>query len=413
MDPKTAWPRARYLARKRAPYLSRLTTGIPAYATEAVPTLAVITLPNGAPLIAYNPAFLASLHEEVAATAVLHEVAHVYLNHAGRRGDRDPTIANLAADAALHEQFQAASWPLGEGWVTAAGLGLPRGGTFEQYYDALRKQGTPQPQPGKGPGGGTACGTGATGAPAPGEEAIAAAAAAEGYGQGADARTVERARVEVARAIKAHAAKHQGSIPGGWATVADEILAGLDGPAIPWARKLRRVVQRRVRISVGTGRQRYTKPSRRQGGLGYGPGRPVLPGHVRPIPEVTVIVDTSGSMGREEYRAILGELDGILAATGGRVTLYAVDAAVQSHGRVRSVRDALGHFKGGGGTSFDPAFIEIAKSRSMPDLVVYFTDGYGSVSVAAPAFPVVWVTTGKTDFPWGDVIQANQATSTP
>lgn len=413
-DHSTALPLARYKAARRAPYLSPLLHAIPAFATERIPTLCVSTLPTGAMLMLYNPAFLASLTPDVAATAVLHEVAHVYLHHAARIGGRDPQLHNIAADMAVHEQFQAASWPLGEGWVTAAGFNLPRNLSSDQYYDLLMSQAqSAKAKAGKGPGQGTACGSGATGSAAEGEAEAVADAVGQGYGEGQDTKTVSRARVQAARAVKEEAAKSRGSVPGDWATVADDILAALAEPEVPWDRMLRRHIQHAVRVAVGTGTQRYTVPSRRQAGLGYGPGSPVLPGHRRPVPDVTVVVDTSGSMGAADYRKVLAEMDAILQSTGGRVTLYAVDADVQSHGVIRSLRDSLKHFKGGGGTSFDPPFHAIARAGGRTDVLVYFTDGYGSVSVPKPAYPVVWVTTGAKEFPWGAVVPVGAAKQTP
>ena len=106
-------------------------------------------------------------------------------------------------------------------------------------------------------------------------------------------------------------------------------------------------------------------------------------------------------------------MDAILQSTGGRVTLYAVDADVQSHGVIRSLRDSLRHFKGGGGTSFDPPFHAIARAGGRTDVLVYFTDRYGSVSVPKPSYPVVWVTTGAKEFPWGAVVPVGAAKQTP
>ena len=50
---------------------------------------------------------------------------------------------------------------------------------------------------------------------------------------------------------------------------------------------------------------------------------------------------------------------------------------------------------GGGGTGFDPIFDYIKKNNEDVGGLVYFTDGYGSVSDKSPNFPVLWITTGK------------------
>ena len=50
---------------------------------------------------------------------------------------------------------------------------------------------------------------------------------------------------------------------------------------------------------------------------------------------------------------------------------------------------------GGGGTGFDPIFNYIKKNNEDVGGLVYFTDGFGSVSDRSPNFPVLWITTGK------------------
>ena len=47
---------------------------------------------------------------------------------------------------------------------------------------------------------------------------------------------------------------------------------------------------------------------------------------------------------------------------------------------------------GGGGTAFDPGLV--AADAHAPDGIVYFTDGYGSVSVK-PRAPVLWLLTPR------------------
>tara|TARA_A100001515_G_scaffold120041_1_gene102856 strand:+ start:5823 stop:7082 length:1260 start_codon:yes stop_codon:yes gene_type:complete len=53
---------------------------------------------------------------------------------------------------------------------------------------------------------------------------------------------------------------------------------------------------------------------------------------------------------------------------------------------------------GGGGTSFTPIFNWIKDNRKEKDVsaLVYFTDGFGSVSCKRPPYPVLWATTCET-----------------
>jgi predicted metal-dependent peptidase len=62
-------------------------------------------------------------------------------------------------------------------------------------------------------------------------------------------------------------------------------------------------------------------------------------------------------------------------------------------------------FKGGGGTDFRPAFNKIAKLGLCPNLLVYFTDGYGTFPETAPDYPVLWAFTKEhSPAPWGESV---------
>ncbi|MHA2501978.1 MAG: VWA-like domain-containing protein, partial [Candidatus Kariarchaeaceae archaeon] len=64
-------------------------------------------------------------------------------------------------------------------------------------------------------------------------------------------------------------------------------------------------------------------------------------------------------------------------------------------------------FKGRGGTSFIPVFQWVENRGDIPDLLIYFTDGYGSYPPSEPGYPVVWVMTTDHMPPWGDLIEYN------
>jgi|TARA_R100001530_G_scaffold39196_2_gene30298 predicted metal-dependent peptidase len=49
---------------------------------------------------------------------------------------------------------------------------------------------------------------------------------------------------------------------------------------------------------------------------------------------------------------------------------------------------------GGGGTSFDPIFNRVEEEGEEVTALVYMTDGYGSVSVNEPTYPVLWLSSG-------------------
>ena len=78
----------------------------------------------------------------------------------------------------------------------------------------------------------------------------------------------------------------RGSVPGGLARAAADLLH----PKVDPARELLAKVKYAVGCTSGFGDFTYRKPNRRQP-----QGGALLPAHVKPIPRVTVIVDTSGA----------------------------------------------------------------------------------------------------------------------
>jgi predicted metal-dependent peptidase len=103
----------------------------------------------------------------------------------------------------------------------------------------------------------------------------------------------------------------------------------------------------------------------------------VLPGTRRPVPNVAVVVDTSGSIDDTLLSRALGEVDGALRGLGvsdASVTVFACDAAVQTVARIRNVRDS--NLAGGGGTDMRTGIAAASDLRPRPDLIVVFTDGY-------------------------------------
>jgi predicted metal-dependent peptidase len=114
-----------------------------------------------------------------------------------------------------------------------------------------------------------------------------------------------------------------------------------------------------------------------------------MPSLVRPVANVAVVVDTSGSMGTTELEDALGEIKGILREVGQRspVTVMPVDADVHSVGRVSSISQV--QLEGGGGTDMGAGIAAAERLRPRPDIVVVITDG----ATPWPATPPVGMRT--------------------
>jgi predicted metal-dependent peptidase len=215
-------------------------------------------------------------------------------------------------------------------------------------------------------------------------------------------------RREVAEAIRIEASKSQGSVPEGLRRWADSVLA----PAkVRWQDKLRRMTRSCVAYRSGSADFTRSKVSRRQQGLGSARGVPMLAALHAPIPRVAVVVDTSGSMGDKELGVALRETRGVLQALGVPVQLCACDAQVHGLGKVKTWRDAAALLKGGGGTSFRPAFAALMAQRQRPELIIFITDGMGDAPEIAPPANVIWLLVGSyrtRPCTWGTFIEVEE-----
>jgi len=209
----------------------------------------------------------------------------------------------------------------------------------------------------------------------------------------------------ITRAVAASIGAHPGSLPGGWVRWANGVLAL---PTAPWQQLLAQAVRGALAFVSGANDYTRSAPSRRQGA-----SRVLLPVLRRPRCSVDVVVDTSGSMGEEQLRAALAEVEGIIKATGAGVRLYACDVAV--HDGVQRVSRAGGvELRGGGGTDMGVGIAFAERQRPRADALVVLTDGLTGWPTARPAIPRVIVAllggfAGAGSVPrWARVVEINK-----
>jgi hypothetical protein len=172
-------------------------------------------------------------------------------------------------------------------------------------------------------------------------------------------------RDAVAAAV-VESAKSRGTDPGGWGVWARGRLAP---PEVDWRRELRAQVSTAAVLARGCDDYSYTRPSRRGTFCGV-----IMPRLVRPVPEVVVVVDTSGSMGQADLTAAVSEIEGVIRALGQRdVPVISCDATAHAYQRIHAARDV--RLVGGGGTD-----MRVGIAAAIDDLrakvVVVLTDGY-------------------------------------
>lgn len=349
--------------------------------------------------------FTDSLSLPALVAALAHEVSHVLRDSHGRcvRHKMEPALSNIASDIAINHDLVLAGLSIKEikGVCLPETYGFRQGLTHEAYYDLLKKR-QQDKQPNKPMCGAGWCGSGG-GRPIPGEPKDNGNKDGKEH-VGRSPAEVEAVRRGVAQDIR-DGAKGRGNVPGGWMVWAE---TELKEPVVPWQTKIIQRAHAALRTKQGAVDLRFRGVSRRQAGLGYGPGVAMLPTYRAPIPEVLICADTSGSMSRTDHQKGFSELVGIVRAVGAQVQFMAVDTEVHSLVSIDKWQDAAKALKGGGGTDFTKAFETINKMKNPPHLVIWYTDGDAVVRVDKPKYPVIWLITSGSDrapVPWGEVIK--------
>jgi predicted metal-dependent peptidase len=193
----------------------------------------------------------------------------------------------------------------------------------------------------------------------------------------------------------AQQAQQAGKMSGSMARMVDHLLQ----PQLPWRMLLARYMSASARDDYS-----FMRPSRRE-------GTAILPSLRSSQVELSIFLDTSGSIGDGEMREFLAEVNALKGQMRARITLHACDDHVSEGGPWQfEVWDELrlpASLQGGGGTSFVPAFEWLERQDRQPDLLLYFTDAEGEFPKVAPYFPVIWLVKGKARVPWGQRIQLN------
>jgi predicted metal-dependent peptidase len=356
--------------------------------------------------IGFSSTFFDSLEPLEAAGVLAHEILHCALEHHLRRGERDHTLWNKAADYVTN--------PI----VLKSGLKLPKdvllndayaGKSAEEVYATLNTQ-KPQAEEGEGSegrqqqpapqGGGSQpnpeAGNGGSPQPSTGEVRDAAGEDGEAPSPAEKQEQGEEWKIAVQQAV--NNAKGQGFFPAELERVAKEILT----PKVDWREELRRFFQSMTRSEAT-----WSRPNRRFIGSGL-----YLPGmRTEAAGPLVVGIDTSGSIGQRVLEQFAGELNAIVEDTQPeRVYVVYCDARVQ---RVEEfTADDLPIVlqpRGGGGTSFRPVFDWVEQEGVQPDALVYLTDMCGDFPRQEPSYPVLWgSTSGHGNAPFGDIIHVKE-----
>jgi predicted metal-dependent peptidase len=307
-------------------------------------------------------------------SVLIHHVCHLLRTHGERAqgaGVRPDEAADWirAADAEINDDLVPAGLELPGHPVLPRDLRAEDGLLAEQYFAAIRRRASRAPgeagadNPARS-GQWLDCGSGADGIPRPGQ------------GDGGLSRwQADLLRRQVAQEVIAHG-KQAGTVPAGLLRWAEEVLS----PKVNWRAVLAAELRRAIAEVSGAVDYSYRRPSRRSAVA----GPVVLPALRRPVPEVAVVCDTSGSMTEDLLAMVLAEVEGLLRALGlaRQVRVLACDTAVACVQRVSSARQV--QLVGGGGTDMGAGIGAAAALRPRPAVTVVLTDGYTPWPEQAP-----------------------------
>jgi len=185
-------------------------------------------------------------------------------------------------------------------------------------------------------------------------------------------------------------AKERGKIPSSLSEMLDNIY--FKKPIIPW--------QKEFRHSIGSIPCPYRKTMRIKNRRL--PDRSDILGRVndRKV-SILAAIDTSMSVSNDEVSFFLNEIFNVVKDINAEVYLLQCDAEVSSYEKIeRTTAMSKIEIKGRGGTSFTPVFEYIKNTipkYKKPDIVLYFTDGYGEYEIddkLRGRFDLIWVLTG-------------------
>lgn len=321
----------------------------------------------------YDPEAIGSMEPCERIGLVVHELDHLLNGHTDRR------CSNLACDLEINSRLNQISHTrlvLPKGAALPELFSVPERLLAEEYDQRLDKSRPAYPTEGSG-----------VGDPKGPWEL--------GPTGGLTELEVRLVKAQLAREITA--AHKAGTVPGHWADWAHDTL---QVPPTPWHVLLRRCLTRSVELRRGNVDYSYRWPHRRQSLA----TRILQPAMVRPVPNVAVVVDSSGSMEGTPLAIALAKTSELLKALRAPTAVYLCDTKAHSIGRINSTR-RISKVLAQGGTDMGAGITEAQRARPRPDLLVVITDGWTPWPIERPPVPVIVVMTTNEPGPkWATTI---------
>lgn len=365
---------ARILAQSRWPYISHLLFSLRLVPprTGFLETLAV----DAGWRLYFNEEYVMKVSVAELATDLQHEAMHCMLNHHERFAllrDPEPNqkIFNIAGDCSINQVIEDSGFAFAKDFPPVRYKDFPQINstmTTERAYFTLKETN----EGGDYDDATQDCGSAAGGVP-------------RGYEIDPNDELLPAATQELRAAVKTQVAaeivksqSHASQAPSNLIRWANDFLS----PKVNWRRQL--AVRVRAAMATKAGRRDYSmmRPSRREQGLANSEKKIRLPAMRQPgDPNVSVVVDTSGSISSSVLQAALSEIMGITRAVGNSkgLEVIACDSEAYPPAKVRTAEDVRKlKLPGGGGTDMREGMKAALGARPRPDVIVVITDGFTS-----------------------------------
>ena len=187
-----------------------------------------------------------------------------------------------------------------------------------------------------------------------------------------DESTEDFIKRKTAESIMDFEKSNPGSVPGGLLREAQDIL----DPQVDWQSEFAALIRHVSALHAGYADYSYQRPSRRSSGSAF-----IMPSMRQPpAPEITIILDTSGSMDESKELAMaLGEMEEIVNrsarfSASQSVRIINCDSADNVAVVVRDLKDF--EIIGGGGTDMRVGIKAAAEMKPAADIIITITDGF-------------------------------------
>jgi predicted metal-dependent peptidase len=399
--------KAKVKLQKENPFFAYLVMNLKFEEVEECPSIGVDGLGN----CIYNAKFIESLTEGELKSVLSHEVLHIVLEHLLRLDSRDQELFNISTDLVINHLLVNNNFEFGTELTkyslipyrdsyTFQGLGIEVKdiGTksAEMVYDELylnpkiKKLMEQRDQEGNEEGDGNGKGK----------------FKIKRFDKHKYSKEDKRSKSYIENKKKWNDAfseasvyaKQQGKLPAGM----ERLIGSILDEKVNWKNLLYKYITRSLPYDYT-----YNRPSKKSVSSGF-----YMPSILRENIDITISVDTSGSIGKNELDEFLGEIIGIAKSFSNiDMKLIVCDCEIKdvyrvANGDIAKIQNLT--IRGGGGTSHLPVYDYVRENLPQTKFLINFTDGYTD-------FPkheevrTIWVLTKNSckdeNIPFGDIIR--------